>query len=237
MPTPPAQDPKTFERRYTAEPIELRTAGNAQGDGEPTSSPPKDQSQTALPSVRGYAALFDTPSDDLGGFIERIARGAFDEARMEAVVALFNHNPDILLARAGSTLTLGTDERGLWYEFTPPNSPDGQNLVESLRRGDLTQSSFAFRIAEDGEQWEQGEGTDGKVQLVRTITKVRELFDVSPVTYPAYRDTSVALRSLENFRRSVSAPNDAGGSAPAEDSPAQPAPLPAHTIARLGLSF
>jgi len=224
----PKPFPKIPERelRYTHEPIIFRESPTE--DEEEDEQSEAKSSKTAAPLVRGYAALFNTKSSDLGGFIERIDPHAFDEVDLEdGVVALFNHDPSLILARSGganATLRLGTDERGLWYEFTPPNSPNGQNLAEALRRGDITQSSFGFSIARDaGEEWDWVEDEEGREHAFRTIKKISRLYDVSPVTYPAYPDTSVAARSLEAVR-----------AAKAPQSPHKtPPPLTAHERALL----
>jgi len=182
-------------------------------DKKPASNdeaPTRASHNKTVETVRGYAALFNTKSSDLGGFIERIDPHAFDEVDLEdSVVALFNHDPSLILARSGganATLRLGTDERGLWYEFTPPNSPNGQNLAEALRRGDITQSSFGFSIRSgEGEEWDWVEDEEGREHAFRTIKKIARLYDVSPVTYPAYPDTSVAARSLEAVQKTKAA--------------------------------
>lgn len=150
-------------------------------------------------TVRGYAAKFEMPSEDLGGFIETIERGAFEDVLGNDVRALFNHDPSQILARArggaNDTLRIGTDETGLWYEFDAPQTRAGDDILESIRRGDVDQSSFGFIIARDGDKW--AERRDGDRNIVtRTITKLSRLLDVSPVTYPAYPDTSVALRNM-----------------------------------------
>lgn len=147
-------------------------------------------------TIRGYAAVFGSESEDLGGFTEYIAPGAFDGVLNDDVRALVNHNDNLILGRTSSgTLRLSVDERGLAYEFDVPNTSYGNDLLESVRRGDITQSSFGFTVAEDAWDYE-GKGM-GKKKPKRTIKKVARLYDVSPVTYPAYPDTSVALRSLQ----------------------------------------
>lgn len=147
-----------------------------------------------VPIVRGYASVFDKLSENLGGFREKIAQGAFDSVMGDDVRALFNHDPNFILARTKSgTLKLSVDDHGLAYEFTPPDTTAGRDLVESMRRGDVSQSSFAFTVADDN--WTEDE--DGRV--IRTITQMQRLFDVSPVTYPAYPDASVGLRGLDAY--------------------------------------
>lgn len=148
------------------------------------------------PKIIGYAAKFDTLSEEIWGFREKIAPGAFKDAlRTSDVRALFNHDPNIVLGRnKAGTLTLVEDEIGLRYEITPPDTQTAKDILESIRRGDVTQSSFSFSMKNGGiEQWE--DNPDGA--SIRTIVKVAGLFDVSPVTYPAYPDTESGVRSAE----------------------------------------
>jgi hypothetical protein len=148
--------------------------------------------------IIGHAAVFDQLSENLGGFREKIAAGAFAEALKESDVrALFNHNPDFVLGRNRSgTLQLNEDARGLAIEIDPPDTQVARDLIVSMDRGDINQMSFGFTVEEDN--WEEDD--DGRV--VRTILKVKRLFDVSPVTYPAYPQTDAAVRSLENWKKS-----------------------------------
>lgn len=151
--------------------------------------------------VVGYAAVYNSDSEEMWGFKERIAPGAFDSALSDDVRALFNHDPNLLLARTGSgTLTLSADSRGLRYEFEAPDTSAGNDLLVMLKRGDVSQSSFAFTV--DEETWTEKAGE----MPIRTIVKVKRLYDVSPVTYPAYPDTTVAARNLEQFRATQAPP-------------------------------
>lgn len=147
--------------------------------------------------VVGHASVYNTMSEDLGGFREIIAPGAFDDVLENDVRALINHDGNLILARTTSgTLALSTDEKGLRYEFEMPGTSYGKDLAVSMKRGDITQSSFAFTVADDS--WETRDGVD-----VRTITKVKRLFDVSPVTYPAYPDADnlvIAQRGLSVYK-------------------------------------
>lgn len=143
--------------------------------------------------LTGYAAVFDSETS-LGNFNERIARGAFRKVLKRTdldVAALFNHDQNLILGRTtNGTLTLREDPRGLVYEVDVADTSYGRDLKVLLERGDVTQSSFAFRVKSDGQQWTENQ--DGT--LVRTITEFEDLLDVSPVVYPAYADTtSVAL--------------------------------------------
>ena len=160
------------------------------------------------PKVFGYAAKFATRSENLGGkdwqFYEIIEPGAFDEVLGDDVRALFNHESSAILARSkggSGTLKLGVDAIGLWYEFEAPDTQVGRDLVTSIQRGDVDQSSFSFTVSKDGQEWEEKQEGDGPVIYTRTIKKVSRLYDVSPVTYPAYPDATVALRGLEQFQQ------------------------------------
>ena len=143
--------------------------------------------------VVGHAAVFDQLSEDLGGFKERIHKNAFDDVLDNDVRAFFNHDPNHLLARVSSgTLKLSIDEKGLKYEFSVPDTSSGRDLLVSMERGDISQSSFAFTIQDDS--WDKENGRD-----IRTINKVKRLYDVSPVSIPAYpgaNDLAVAQRGL-----------------------------------------
>lgn len=146
--------------------------------------------------ARGYAAVFESLSKDLGGFVERIAPGAFDRVLNEGqdVVALANHDPNLVLGRSGSgTLRLRADDVGLGYEVDLPNTATGRDWAELLRRRDVVGSSFGFRVAVDGDEW----GTDADERPLRTIRSVAVVRDVGPVTFPAYGGTEAALRSLD----------------------------------------
>lgn len=146
-------------------------------------------------TIVGHAAIFNSLSEDLGGFREQIASGSFARAIGEDDVrALFNHDANLILGRnRAGTLKMSEDERGLKVEITPPDTVFANDLMKSIKRGDVTQMSFAFRVVK--ENWEHGEGGEPDI---RTLQEV-ELFDVSPVTYPAYKQTDVGLRSLEDI--------------------------------------
>lgn len=153
--------------------------------------------------VAGLAAVYDSRTN-LGQFEEEIAPGAFDEAiSVSDARALFNHDPNHLLARQSSgTLSLNDTSDGLAYSFEMPDTTLGKDLTVLMERGDLTQSSFAFTIAKGGQEW-RTEERDGKQVDVRRITKIDRLYDVSPVTYPAYESATVGLRSWEAYRDSL----------------------------------
>jgi HK97 family phage prohead protease len=165
-----------------------------------------DAAADALPDIVGLAAVYYNAADPVGtqynlfdNVFERIQPGAFDKAvGRDDVRALQNHDPRLLLGRSASkTLQLELTPAGLAYRITPPNTTAGRDTVESLARGDIDGSSFAFAIVRGGVEW-----TDETVEIngvsvnlqVRNIKEVA-LFDVGPVTYPAYSAASSGTRS------------------------------------------
>jgi len=150
-------------------------------------------------AIVGYAAVYSRLSLDLGGFKEEILPGAFDKIlrkRSNDVVALFNHDSNIVLGRSSSgTLELSSDDKGLRYVVTPPVSR--ADVLELIQRRDVRGSSFAFTVDAKNEAFRTGE--DGKA--VRQIREVSGLYDVGPVLVPAYPSTSasVAMRSYETW--------------------------------------
>ena len=148
--------------------------------------------------IVGHAAVFNQLSEDLGGFREQLAPGAFADAiKTDDVRALFNHNPDYILGRnLSGTLRLKEDSRGLAIEIDPPDTQVARDLMVSMDRGDVSQMSFGFSVRPNGQNWAK----DDNGQVVRTLTKVR-LFDVSPVVYPAYPQTDVAMRSMSEWEK------------------------------------
>ena len=179
----------------------------------PSSIELRGESDTEKSKVFGYAAKFKTRSENLGSsdyqFFEIIEPGAFDDVLLDDVRALFNHDASAILARSKGgigSLSLGVDATGLWYEFEAPDTQAGRDLMTSLKRGDVDQSSFSFTVNKDGQKWEETRDGEGPQVFTRTITKVSRLYDVSPVTYPAYPDATVALRSLEDFKLEAQPP-------------------------------
>jgi len=146
--------------------------------------------------IRGHAAVFNQLSEDLGGFHEQIMPGTFAEAiERDDVRALFNHDANFVLGRTVSkTLRLSEDARGLAIEIDPPDTQTARDLLVSMERGDITQMSFGFSVRPGGQDWAKDD--DGRT--IRTLKKVR-LYDVSPVTYPAYPQTDVAVREMRSF--------------------------------------
>lgn len=151
------------------------------------------------PVLTGYAAVFYNPQDPgteyevWEGLRERIMPGAFDRALRESdPVALFNHDSNAILGRmSAKTLRLSVDGRGLKYEIDVPDTRMGQDVVTSVARGDITGSSFAFVVKEVRTTERQQDG-----YAIREILDV-DLYDVGPVTYPAYAATTAGMRSIE----------------------------------------
>ena len=149
--------------------------------------------------IVGYAAVFNSMSENLGGFREQIAQGAFASSLGEGsdIRALWNHNSDFVIGRTTSgTLRLSEDEIGLRFEIDMPESARQQ--IEAIRRGDVTQMSFGFSVKPNGDRVEEDE--DG--MLIRTLTDVK-LMEVSPVAFPAYQATSVDQRTVEQLREQI----------------------------------
>lgn len=143
----------------------------------------------------GYAARFNSMSQNLGGFVERVAPGTFAKTIVEADIrGLFNHDSNMVLGRNRSgTLRLAEDDDGLAYEIDLPDTTTGRDVAELLERGDVTGSSFGFTVLDD--EWDE---TDDGFPM-RTLKTVA-LRDVGPVTFPAYNQAEAGLRSLAESR-------------------------------------
>lgn len=170
------------ERRFTSVPVEIRAGSDKH-------------------MIGGYAAKFERHSQNLGGFVERIAPSAFNKSRgngWAGVIARYNHDDNMLLGTiGGGTLRLGVDEVGLTYEVELPSAR--ADIYELVQRGDVRQSSFAFITDFDGDEW----STTDQGFPQRTLTSVR-LMDVAPVNTPAYEDTSVGTRAILGALESLS---------------------------------
>jgi HK97 family phage prohead protease/HK97 family phage major capsid protein len=139
-------------------------------------------------TLEGYAAVYNSETD-LGHFREVIKPGAFDDVLDNDVRALINHDPNLILGRTtNGTLELSVDERGLKYRVKLGDQQYAKDFYESVKRGDISQSSFAFTI--DQQSWNEE-------RTVRSVDKVRQLLDVSPVTYPAYAAATVQARDQQ----------------------------------------
>lgn len=147
-------------------------------------------------TISGYAIVYNSRSQDLGGFTEVIKPGAITRclSNNPDIRALMEHDKRQLLGRTGSgTLVLTDDSRGLHFDITPPDTTAGRDAITLLERRDIVGASFAFSVNSGGEKWLRSKGS-----------KQRELSDIgiteiSLTSDPAYLDTSVALRSMQSF--------------------------------------
>ena len=150
-------------------------------------------------TVSGYAIRFNEDSAFMG-FTERINPSALPASMLENadIFAYFNHDWSKVLARTPNSLKLDLRDDGLYYEFEAPNTQDGNDLLEHIKRGEMYGTSFAFSLPEDGsgEVWtKQEDGT-----YMREIIMFDALYEISPVYTPAYPTTSVSARCLEYVR-------------------------------------
>lgn len=148
-------------------------------------------------TLTGYAAVFDKWSENLGGFREIIRKGAFKNSLEEGadVRALVGHDTARIIGRASAqTLSIEEDDTGLRVEIDLPNTTEGRDLAESVRRGDIDGMSFGFNVTSD--RWTFSDDGEPDERELLGI----ELFEVSAVTFPAYPDTTLAKRSLERAR-------------------------------------
>jgi len=153
----------------------------------------------------GHAAVFNTYAD-IGRWEERILPGAFSDAiGRDDVRALFNHEPNLILARNNSkvqTFRMHEDERGLAVEIDIPDTQLGRDLEYHVERGDIDQMSFAFSVNNKDENYVKWIRSDDKdIKDKRDIIKVSKLWDVSPVTYPAFDTTDISVRSYEEWKK------------------------------------
>ncbi len=173
-----------FERRFTPGLVELRAAP---GEGK-------------APIIGGHAAKFGTRSEDMGWgdvkFFEVIETGFFDNVLGDDVRGLFNHDANKILGRTSSkTCRIAQDATGLAYEIDAAEEQSyTRDLIISLKRKDVTQSSFAFKINREGQRWVEEGDTITRYLLKGGATR---LYDVSPVTYPAYPAATSEARTLE----------------------------------------
>lgn len=160
------------------------------------------EDQNGRTVIRGYAAVFDSPSQDLGGFVEIVERGAFDDVMRSSPDVFGKYNHERVIGRTSSgTMRLFVDDRGLRYEIDPPRS--AADVVELIERGDVRGSSFAFRSSGKDEEWSR----DAEGRMVRRIKRFSYLGDAGPVDTPAYlaTETYVSKRALAMAQAEVRA--------------------------------
>jgi HK97 family phage prohead protease len=167
------------EKRCFVRGLELRNhGGKSEGPG----------------TLVGYTAVFDRFSGDLGGFREKIAPGAFRAVLGQDVRALVNHDSNMPLGRTKSgTCRMVQDNIGLRVEIDLPDTQVGRDTATMVRRGDLDGMSFSF--VADRDSWNHNASPPE-----RTLESIRDLYDVGPVYFPAYADTSAAMRSLDKAK-------------------------------------
>jgi HK97 family phage prohead protease len=149
--------------------------------------------------LAGYAAVYNSQSQDLGGFVERILPGAFKRSltKPDNIRALLEHDQQRLLGRVGSrTLSLNEDTKGLYFEITLPDTSYARDLGVLVERGDISGCSFGFRVPDGGDHWDMRSG-----QLTRDLLLV-DLHEITITSNPAYLDTTVAKRSMEDWQQS-----------------------------------
>lgn len=188
------------------------------------------EGEAAGNTLEGHAAVFNKRSEDMGGWTEMIDEGFFSDVLNDDVRALFNHDANLILGRnKAKTLELKEDKTGLYSRIKLPDTSAGRDVKVSVERGDVTQMSFAFRIdRKTGERWTLDGVEVGadvafeamwdkkKHDIVRHLVKAKRLYDVSPVTYPAYPQTDVSARALEFKDRQTKAEPVSAGPAPEE---------------------
>ncbi|HEY8390113.1 MAG TPA: HK97 family phage prohead protease [Clostridia bacterium] len=154
------------------------------------------QSDGERPVIEGHASVFDSWSETLGGifpFKEKVRKGAFARSiEKDDIRALFNHSPDYVLGRnKARTLELMEDDKGLLVRIFPPDTQWARDLTVSISRGDISQMSFGFTVIKD--EWSSQDKQD-----VRELIEVK-LYDVSPVTFPAYTQTDVGVKAMREY--------------------------------------
>ena len=173
------QEAKSLRERRSVQACEFRMEPDEESSGQ---------------QIAGHAAVFDVETDIGDMFSEIVRPGAFQRAIRDSqdVRALFNHDENHVLGRTrNGTLRLAEDARGLAVEIDPPNTQTGRDVVELIRRGDVSQMSYAFVVKQ--ERWtERSGGTP-----LREVLDL-DLYDVSPVTYPAEITTEIGLRTAES---------------------------------------
>jgi HK97 family phage prohead protease len=159
----------------------------------------------------GQAIVCGVRSNVLGGpgfrFVEIIDASALNEADISNVEGVFNHNSDCLLGhtRSGTLELTRTQDGGLSYRIAYDGSdPDHQRVMRKIERGDVVGSSFMFTASDS--DWTNEQTPDGGDLYVRTVRKIDRVYDVCPVTSPAYSDATAAKRSLDSYQQEHPAP-------------------------------
>jgi Escherichia/Staphylococcus phage prohead protease len=191
-------DPKTaVADAPAARSIPLITDGEREARCVPLSNVEVRRNEDGSVTVEGYAAVYESESEDLGGFVEELKQGAFRKVLQSKpdVRFLVNHE-GVPLGRtaAANTLRLKDAPRGLNFACDFPDTQSARDLAVSIERGDITQCSFMFCVEPEGREWFFPD--DAEEPARRVIYEVSELFDVSVVTFPAYSATEIGVRGV-----------------------------------------
>jgi uncharacterized protein len=155
----------------------------------------EDRGEGKDKGITGLGIVFNHRSVNLGGFVEVIKPEAMNGIELNDIVSMVNHDPNKVVGRSPDTLGVKIEPDGVRYTIEPSETSTYKDLAISVTRGDIKGSSFGFIVERNGEDWTEDENGI----MVRTITKFRKIFDLSPVVFPAYSDTTVAKRSMDEF--------------------------------------
>jgi len=159
----------------------------------------------------GHFLVFDQITELWPGFREKIAPGALDDVLQDDVAVMTNHDSNMIMARtAAGNARIGQDETGGWVEWDFPDTTAGRDTKENMRLKNITGMSFGFTVKEDSLDRDKDTNT-----ITRTILKLERLYDASPVAFPAYEQTDVALR--EEYRNEIEARPDYPQDDPSQD--------------------
>jgi len=155
----------------------------------------EDRGEGKEKGITGLGIVFNKRSVNLGGFVEIIKPEAVRDIDWTDVVSMVNHDSNRTVGRNPDTLSIKVEKNGVRYTIEPSELSYYRDLSISVSRGDIKGSSFGFMVETDGEDWTEDESG----LVVRTITKFRKIYDISPVVFPAYPDTTAAKRSLDAY--------------------------------------
>lgn len=151
--------------------------------------------------VEGYASTFDQPyllyEDADAQVWEQVSRDAFDETDMEDVIFQYDHEGRVFARKSNGTLTVEPDEQGLLIRADLGGTTIGRQLYEEIRGGYTSKMSFGFTVPDDGSSWTNEPLEDGRRKVLRTITRVGKLYDVSAVSLPANPNTAISARTKD----------------------------------------
>lgn len=151
--------------------------------------------------VEGYASTFDQPyllyEDAAAQVWEQVSRDAFDETDMEDVIFQYDHEGRVFARKSNGTLTVEPDEQGLLIRADLGGTTIGRQLYEEIRGGYTSKMSFGFTVPDDGSSWTNEPLEDGRRKVLRTITRVGKLYDVSAVSLPANPNTAISARTKD----------------------------------------